>query len=343
MNLKLSLFLIPALCACATTITDAPKNTNDENDTSTEIDIQEDTASTDTDTEEFDTAEPDPVDTGSSELEPEDTEIPEETDTPEEIITIAALQSKGSYTYTETLDSRSVNSCDSPIGFTHVETSMANAPTVFLAHGFSRSSSNMMGWAQHWASWGFDVVVVDMCHWMDHVANGEAISELSTALGISSPIFAGQSAGGMASFIAASSSTGSAGVLGLDATDDISGSGRAVAPQVSVPVLGLAGEPSDCNANNSGVDMLKAAPNATLLRVNDADHCDFESPTDGLCTVFCQNTTATISEQNINSTVLSLSTAGLLWLSGLEPAASDLWIGSQQQTLIGLGLVESIQ
>ena len=143
--------------------------------------------------------------------------------------------------------------------------------------------------------------------------------------------------------VAASAHPNAMGVLGLDATDDMSGTGASIGSQVSVPVLGLIGEPSSCNASNSGLDMLKAVSDSTLLRVVDADHCDFESPTDELCTLFCQNGSASISDTDIHNTVLSLSTAGLLWLSGENSSSADLWTGSQKQSLITSGMIEDIQ
>ena len=257
-------------------------------------------------------------------------------------ITIETLQNSGLHSYSEENSSLSVASCDSDISFIHVQTSKENAPTVLLSHGFARSSSNMVGWAQHWATWGFDVIVVDMCHWMDHAANGAALAELSNQLGVPSPIFAGQSAGGLASLVAASDSPNSIGVLGLDATDDGLSTGASISSQVSAPVLGLIGEPSFCNSDNNGIGMLQATGDATLLRVNDADHCDFEAPTDGGCTAVCQNGSATISEEDIHKTILSLSTAGLLWLGTENSSALDLWTGSQKQTLIDSGAIEGI-
>ena len=256
--------------------------------------------------------------------------------------TIENLQQAGAYTYSEEMTSLSVASCGSAVSLTHVQTSKEAAPTVFLAHGFARSSSNMLDWAHHWASWGFDIVVVNSCHFTDHAQNAQVLVELAEGLNISTPIFAGQSAGGLASFIAGSKNANALGVLGLDATDDMSSSGLSVASQVSVPVLGLIGESSMCNSENNGLNMFQAASNSTLLRVVDADHCDFEFPTDGVCTAFCQNSAAIISDEEIHKTILSLSTAGLLWLSDSDSTASDLWDGSQKQALLNTGAISEI-
>ena len=256
--------------------------------------------------------------------------------------TIENLQQAGAYRYESESLTRPVASCDSDLSYTHVQTTKESASTILLAHGFARSSANMLDWAHHWASWGFNVLVIDMCHFSDHEKNGNAIAELAVDLGIDAPIFAGQSAGGLASFVAGANTSNALGVLGLDATDNMDTLGASIAAQVSIPVLGLVGESSSCNAENNGITMLQGASNSTLLRVLEADHCDFEFPTDDLCTLLCQNNDATISDEAIHSTILALSTAGLLWLEDNSSEAWDLWTGEQKQALIEAGAIADI-
>ena len=43
-------------------------------------------------------------------------------------------------------------------------TDVPDAPTVILAHGFQGNRGSMVGWAEHWASWGLRVVTPNLCH-----------------------------------------------------------------------------------------------------------------------------------------------------------------------------------
>lgn len=201
--------------------------------------------------------------------------------------------------------------------------------TVILAHGFSRAAENMSGHAEHLASWGLTVLTPDLCHSSftdaDHVQNGLDLVALATALGADAPLYAGHSAGGLAALVAAAEDDGAQGVLGLDPVNDFSGSGSGYGARVTAPVAGLFGESSACNSNNNGVEMYTAAPDATAMRVTEADHCDFENPTDSACTAFCAGTNEAFSDADIQSTVITMATAWLLWRSGLDAGGAAWW------------------
>ena len=62
-----------------------------------------------------------------------------------------------------------------------------------------------------------------------------------------------------------------------------------------------------------------------MLRVTEADHCDFESDTDVLCTAFCQGSNNQFDDDEIHSTILGLSTAALLDMSGQSQAGNAWW------------------
>jgi hypothetical protein len=55
---------------------------------------------------------------------------------------------------------------------------LKKAPVVVVAHGFSRSRSNMAGWGGLLASNGFIAAIPDLPSWSDHERNSVAIREL---------------------------------------------------------------------------------------------------------------------------------------------------------------------
>ena len=174
---------------------------------------------------------------------------------------------------------------------------------VVLAHGFARSSANMAGWAEHWASHGVTVVTPELCHasmWdTDHVQNGEDLADLAASLGADEVFFAGHSAGGLAALLAVEQSALAVGWLGLDPVDS-EGLGAAATP--AVPATVVVGAASDCNASASGLDFP-----GEVSQLSGADHCDFESPTDWMCTTFCPD-----AGGDVHETILALSTEAVL-------------------------------
>jgi hypothetical protein len=78
------------------------------------------------------------------------------------------------------------------------------------------------------------------------------------------------------------------GYIGLDAFDRPGGVGLQAARQLAVPSKLLRAPPSFCNAYSISAPWAAALPPPTEDRLIDgATHCDFESPTDGACTLFC--------------------------------------------------------
>ncbi len=55
-----------------------------------------------------------------------------------------------------------------------------------------------------------------------------------------------------------------------------------------VPVWGMFGESSSFNANNNGVNVFQDAVQGNAVIINEADHCDFELPTNLLCLLNCE-------------------------------------------------------
>lgn len=165
---------------------------------------------------------------------------------------------------------------------------------VVLAHGFLRSRATMSGHAAALASDGVLALAPDLPSRVDSRENGRALAQLVAAVrdgalgtGVDRVVLAGFSAGGLAALLAADA-PGVAGYVGLDPFDRPGRVGLAAARALRTPAILLRGPPSFCNAY--GI----AAPWSGALRalveertVAGASHCDFEWPTDGLCTTAC--------------------------------------------------------
>ena len=192
---------------------------------------------------------------------------------------------------------------------------------VVVSHGFIRSGDKVLGWAEHYASWGFLVVVPELCHLSardtDHEANGQELARLVDILDLGDAAFVGHSAGGLASALAVSLDAGSLGGVGLDPVD---ASNLGATAPAGAPFYGLFGEPSRCNSDNNGVMMVTAE----ALAVSEAGHCDFESPKDSVCDLACREDNPTFSDDDLQVTIRALSTAALFGLVG-DTATADAW------------------
>lgn len=202
------------------------------------------------------------------------------------------------------------------------------APLVMLSHGFQRNQSHMVELARHLASWGLEVVTPNLCHSLptdsDTGADAGDMLALSDLMGAQSMIYMGHSAGGLRSTIAGVADDKTRAVLGLDLVD---GADEALnlAPQADFPLYGIVGEGSACNAGGNGVAVFEAAPQGRALKTIEADHCDFEGPTDALCTSFCQGSNDQFSEGEIRRSIWGLATSFAVWHGGLDAGGADWW------------------
>ena len=200
---------------------------------------------------------------------------------------------------------------------------VTDAPLVILSHGFQRSRAEMAGWAQHLASWGVTVVTPGLCHASifdtDHAQNGQDLADLAASQGVPA-VFAGQSAGGLASMLAGANHPDTIGVFGLDPVDN-AGQGAASGPSLQGPMAALLAESSACNSQNNAINMMSGVSEAWLLRVPGTTHCSYENPTSGTCTTFCGGAGPSWSEEAIGG----LMTAWILWQTGLDATGEAYW------------------
>lgn len=255
------------------------------------------------------------------------------------------LREAGPFGVSRTSTSVAVASCTMDVVL--YEPDGEGAVLLVLSHGFSRAAANMLGLGEHLASWGLTVAVPSLCHSSildtDHAQNGEDIVSLAAGLGFTEVIFAGQSAGGLASLLAGAEDAGALGVISLDGVD-ASGLGSAAAGGLGAPLYGLVGESSSCNSSNNGTAWFSTAADAVAFRVTEADHCDFESDTDELCTWFCTGSNDQFSDAEISATITGLATAAALESAGLEAAAEVWWEagGEEHDELVASGAIEEL-
>jgi dienelactone hydrolase len=168
---------------------------------------------------------------------------------------------------------------------------------VILAHGFTRSRLNLGDLGRDLAAAGFVAVVPNLPYLVDHTGNGRVLARLAERIaradepdldfGTRQVIFAGFSAGGLAALLGAAGYPRALGWIGLDPVDRAD-RGVAAAPRVAAPAYVLRAPPAACNARSNSLAMIERLPAVVENRVvPDASHCDFESPTDGLCELVC--------------------------------------------------------
>jgi hypothetical protein len=223
----------------------------------------------------------------------------------------------------------------------------AGSVLVVLAHGFTRNRRTLRGLGRHLASWGISVATLDFSYakpWRnDHGMNGGDMVVLTRHLRYEQAIYAGFSAGGLAAAIASDLDDTAVATFGLDPVD-WRGRGATLAPTLTKPIYGLIGEPSAFNAWNNGTTIFQNAPHSRLLKVSEADHCQFEFPVDPLCNLVGGKKPKRFARFQIRETILALSTAFMLWQTGISAEAAGWWHARQTnyEYLYKLGIIRSI-
>ena len=334
--------LMSTFTACGLgNITSSEKTSVDDTTISDENQVPQDSGSS-PDIPEEDTSESRDDETGFS-------DTGDETET--EILT--DFSQIGPHTVGTQERSTTVSGC-SPMSYTTYSPEGVSDPvTVVLGHGFGRGAGTMTGWGEHLASWGVRVLLPTLCHYnilsgVDHELNGQNMIELADIEGSVQTIYGGHSAGGLAAIIAASQDPGAVGVFGLDATDtqDVPGVedfiGREYAGDITHPAFGIVGEPSSCNGENNGLLLFGMMGDASVVKVTDADHCDFESPTDFVCEFSCEDAGAEFSDEEIHEVVKTLSTAAVVSLAGISTHGSLIW-DEGLEDWVASGIVQELE
>jgi pimeloyl-ACP methyl ester carboxylesterase len=189
--------------------------------------------------------------------------------------------------------------------------------------------------SSHLASWGYTVATPTLCTsaaWnIDQEKNGADLAELAEAVRPGPVVFVGHSAGGLASIVAGDVDPDAVGVVSLDGVE-ARGIAAGHAPGYPVPVYGLVGGPGPCNANNN-FDDLYPSFDADVVRVAESDHCDFEAPTDWLCTsswICAATDPVNFTGDDVKSTIFALATAAVAAASG-DDRVADAWWASDGQ------------
>ena len=176
----------------------------------------------------------------------------------------------------------------------------------------------MAGLARALADQGIPAVTLNFCNarpWDGrHVQNGRDMIQVAHAIGASRVVYAGFSAGGLAALVAGRLDPNALGVLVLDLVDT-RGIGVGMARAMDKPLIGLAGDPAACNADNNGRAVFAVSPKARLTPIPGASHCDFESPTDSLCESVCSGVNAGSSARR--RAIIDASVAAVSDLLGL--------------------------
>ena len=161
---------------------------------------------------------------------------------------------------------------------------------VILAPGFLRGQGHLRDLAATLARDGMQVATLDFCNqkpWAGrHVQNARDMHALARHLGAERVVYAGFSAGGLAALLAARADPKALGVVTLDLVE-AQGLGLRAARGLDKPLLALAGEPTNCNAQGNSDAVYAIAGLARVQRIAGAGHCDFESPSDALCELVC--------------------------------------------------------
>ena len=226
---------------------------------------------------------------------------------------------------------------------------------VLLVHGFSRDQSVMAGFAEHFASWGIKTITMNLLHSSivdnDPILDALDINILADQIGQGLPIvYVGHSSGGMRSVLAASQNSNAIAVLGLDLVDalypgmDNQYYAQSAVSDMMIPVWGMFGESSACNANSNGVNVFQDAVQGNAVIITEADHCDFELPTNFFCSLLCEQENYIFSKDDIEGVVLNLSTSFILSIVNFSELNIQLWEpgNNYYDSLVTIGALQQI-
>jgi pimeloyl-ACP methyl ester carboxylesterase len=196
---------------------------------------------------------------------------------------------------------------------------------IVLGHGFLRNKERMDGLARALAAAGMATAVMDYCNarlWDGrHYRNGLDMLAVADALGAERVLYAGFSAGALAALVAGREDPRAVGVLALDLVDDRA-LGLRTAAGLAIPLIGLMGEPTACNARGNGLPVFQRSGLGRAQVLRGAGHCDFESPTDWLCETLCEQPAGGLASTRAAIIALAVGAAADLMAARLERDAA---------------------
>ena len=218
----------------------------------------------------------------------------------------------------------------------HSAATPRQGPAVLIAHGFLRSGEYMEGWAEAITSAGLTAVTVDLCASSTpngrHADNGADLVALRRRLGVEAAIYVGVSAGGLAAMIAASRDPDATrGLLLLDPTN-AGGQARSAAARVRAPVAALVAKPQICNAWRNIDPALETLPDATIVRIDSASHCDFEWPTNAFCRIACVSIGGGECHRRAEARIRDVALSFVEAIASGSPEALSRWKGDIGET-----------
>ncbi len=182
-------------------------------------------------------------------------------------------------------------------------------PVLVASHGFSAAPANQLGWAEHFASYGFVVAVPAFpSPFNPNTATNAAVIEAMVAYARANVASAdptrfgleGHSAGGLATTVAAAKLSPQAVVL-FDPVDR-NNDGKTAYGTLCSPVLALFAQAGVCN-NQAGWRAFASTTPGPLVAANvvGATHCDGENAARGLCALGCLSAGADTARQRVHA------------------------------------------
>ncbi len=187
--------------------------------------------------------------------------------------------------------------------------------TVMLGHGFLRNQDRLVALSRALANAGIRAVTLNFCNmrpWNGyHEVNARDMRQLAEALDRSEDIiFGGFSAGALAAVLAADAGTRA--LFVLDFVDQADRGKQALAT-LDIPIIGLHGPSSACNAQNQGKQAISqylldhGSDTDNYQLVADASHCEFESPSNWLCEITCADDDSVQQNQQTREQIIEQS------------------------------------
>jgi len=170
----------------------------------------------------------------------------------------------------------------------YVPTAKSSSPLLILAHGNNSAKEAHAGQAEHLASWGFHVVLIQLKKREQWLENGDTVRELTSLLSLyptmisayidtKKIIIAGHSFGGSAAILAAAQGAPVRGVILLDPAV-VNDRVKKVLSKVSMPVMLIGADPKVFRSRQRKSFFKGVQGEAGEITVSGATHDDAQFP-----------------------------------------------------------------